>query len=154
MKRELLCAGALCVVMLGCGHKDEPQPVPEPAASAAVAPMGSQEVAMNDAPGTNPSSDPSTQPAPASQPRQTTFTGILRGRVMAIGGETTGWRLERDDGTRVDVNVSKVRDQLEGMDGKRVVIHGAITTANWIERRRQQLIIADRIEAAGETPEK
>jgi hypothetical protein len=109
--------------------------------------MRSEEVAMGDAAGNDPASNPSTQPAPASQPGKTTFTGTLRGRVMAAGGETTGWRLERDDdGTRVDVNVSKVRDQLEGMDGKHVVIHGVLTTANWIERRRQPLIIAERIE--------
>ena len=149
MTREALCAVGLCIGMLaGCAHKDQPPSVPTDA--VAGAPMKSQEVAMTDAADKNPSPNPSTQPAAASQPRETTFTGTLRGRVMAIGGETTGWRLERDDGTRVDVNVSKVRDQLEGMDGKRVVIHGAITTANWIERRNQKLIIADRIEAAPE----
>jgi hypothetical protein len=151
MNRKLLCAGVLSVVMLGCVHKNEPQPVPEPAASAAaVAPVKSQEVAMSDVPDRGVSSDPATQPAPASQPRQTAFTGTLRGRVMAAGGETTGWRLERDDGTRVDVNVAKVRDSLDGLDGKRVVIHGAITTANWVERGRRELIIAERVEPAGD----
>ena len=105
---------------------------------------------MSDAPGgSNPSSNPSTNPVPAtSQPRQTTFTGILRGRIMAVGAETTGWRLERDDGTRVDVRVANVGDPLEGFDGKRVVIHGALTTVNWTERGRRELIIAERIEAA------
>jgi hypothetical protein len=133
----------------GCAHKDETaSPGPTSAASSPAASMRSQEVAMSEAPGGSASSNPSTNPAPTSQPRETVFTGTLRGRVMAVGGETTGWRLERDDGTRVDVNVSKVRDQLEGMDGRRVVIHGAITTANWTERRRQQLIIAERIEKA------
>jgi hypothetical protein len=150
MTRELLlCGVALCVGILGgCAQKDEAPPAP--AVSSAAQVVRSQEVAMSDdAPGTRPSTNPA-----ASQPQQTVFTGMLRGRVMAVGAETTGWRLERDDGTRVDVNVSKVRDQLDGMDGKRVVIHGRITTANWIERRRQQLIIADRIEAAGEAAEK
>jgi len=153
MTRELLCTAGLWIGMFGgCAHKDDPpSPGPTSAASAPAAAMSSQEVAMSDAPASSASSNPSTNPAPASHPRQTTFTGTLRGRVMAVGGETTGWRLERDDGTRVDVNVSKVRDQLEGMEGKRVVIHGAITTANWTERRRQQLIIAERIEVAGET---
>ena len=152
MTREALRAAGLCFMTLGgCGHKVEPQSVPAAGTSAemtpAAVPMRSEEVAMSDAPGEDPVSNPSTHPAPASQPRQTTFTGTLRGRVMAVGSETTGWRLERDDGTRVDVSVAKVRDQLEGMDGKRVVIHGAITTANWTERRRQPLIIAERIEA-------
>ena len=105
---------------------------------------------MSDAPGgSGASSNPSTNPAPAaSQPRQTTFTGILRGRIMAVGAETTGWRLERDDGTRVDVRVANVGDPLEGFDGKRVVIHGTLTTVNWTERGRRELIIAERIEAA------
>ena len=150
MKRQLLFAGASCMAMLGCGPKDQPPSTAATPPAASVAPMSSQEVAMSDASGTNPSSNPSstTNPAPASQPRQTTFTGTLRGRVMAVGAETTGWRLERDDGTRVDVSISKVRDSLEGLDGKRVVIHGVIATVNWPERRSQQLLMAESIEAA------
>jgi hypothetical protein len=103
---------------------------------------------MSDEPG---SSNPATHPnSAASQPRQTSFTGVLRGGVMAIGAETTGWRLERDDGTRVDVRVANVKEPVDGLDGKRVVIHGALTTVNWPERGRRELIIAERIEAAPE----
>jgi hypothetical protein len=120
MKRLLLTGCVSSVLVLGCQHNP--------------APLKPAEVAMSDSPASRPST------------RQTTFTGTLRGRIMAVGGETTGWRLERDDGTRVDVNVSKVRDALDGMDGKRVVIHGTMTTANWIERGRQPLIMADSIE--------
>jgi hypothetical protein len=123
MKRLLLSGCVSSVLVLGCAH--------EPASVPAVKP---EEFAMSD----SPASQPST--------RQTTFTGTLRGRIMAVGGETTGWRLERDDGTRVDVNVSKVRDALDGLDGKRVVIHGNLTTANWVERGRQPLIMAERID--------
>src|SRR5689334_5361112 len=119
MKRVLLTGCVSSLLLLGCQHKP--------------APLKPAEVAMSDSPTSKPS-------------MQTTFTGTLRGRIMAVGGETTGWRLERDDGTRVDVNVSKVRDALDGMDGKRVVIHGTMTTANWLERGRQPLIMADSIE--------
>ena len=67
---------------------------------------------------------------------------------MAIGGDTTGWRLQRDDdGTSVDVHVSKVRDPLDGLDGKRVVIHGVLTTANWVERGRSPMLPLDKIAA-------
>jgi hypothetical protein len=150
MKRQMLLAGIACTVALGCCEQKPKQaaPVASPeSAAVAAAPVSAQEVAMSDAPGTNPST---TNPAPASQPRETRFTGTLRGGVMAIGAETTGWRLERDDGTRVDVSVAKIRDAVAGLDGKRVVIHGGLTTANWTERGRKQLLVAERIEAAPE----
>jgi hypothetical protein len=147
MKRTSFIAGIVCVAVLGCGPKQQQEP---PLRAASMAPMASQELAMSDPAGKNPSTNPSTNPAPATQPRQTTFTGILRGRVMAVGAETTGWRLERDDGPRVDVSVTKIRDKLDGLEGKRVVIHGVIATVNWPERRSQQLLMAESIEPAAE----
>jgi hypothetical protein len=137
MKYHLVHCRVLIVAVgaLGCRHQP-PSPPPSP---PSVTSQNSQEVAMSDAPATSPSSNPAPR-----QPQ--VFTGTLRGRVMAVGGETTGWRLERDDGKRVDVNVAKVRDALDGLDGKRVVIHGTLTQANWVERGRQPLLMADRIE--------
>ena len=32
------------------------------------------------------------------------------------------------------------------LDGKRVVIHGTLTTTHWVERRKQPMIMADSIE--------
>ena len=83
------------------------------------------------------------KPGPAE-----TFTGVLRGGIIAVGAETTGWQLERPDGTRVDVDVSKAADAAGRLDGKRVVIHGGMTKANWVERGERPLIVAERIEAA------
>jgi hypothetical protein len=78
------------------------------------------------------------------------FTGTLHGGVIAIGGDTTGWQLERDDNVpeRIDVNVSKVQDAAQKLDGQRVVIEGNIASVNWVERGRKQLLMAERIEPA------
>lgn len=78
------------------------------------------------------------------------FTGTLRGGIVAIGAETTGWVLERDGGNRVDVDVSKVADAAATLEGKSVVIEGDIVTANWVERGARQLLMADSITAAEE----
>jgi hypothetical protein len=157
MRPKLAYVFTLCVVAFGCYRQGPPASETTTTASAAAAadaaPVKSQEAVMSDAPGrTNASSSPST--GPASQPRQTSFTGVLRGRVMAVGAETTGWRLERDDGTRVDVSVAKVRDAVDGLDGKRVVIHGVLATVNWTERGRRDLLVAERIEPAAEGEQK
>ena len=90
--------------------------------------------------------DANPNPAPADRP----FTGTLRGGVIAVGGDTTGWQLEQPDGTRVDVDVSKAAAAAAANDGKRVVIHGGLTKANWVERGEKPLLIADRIEPAGD----
>jgi hypothetical protein len=77
------------------------------------------------------------------------FTGILRGGIIAVGAETTGWLLETEPGKRVDLDVSKVVDTAAGLEGKSVIVHGAMTTANWVESGEKPLLIADRIEPAG-----
>ena len=82
---------------------------------------------------------PSTQPA--------TFTGTLRGSAVAIGGETTGWRLEGDNETGgIDVDVSRVTDRAKALDGKRVSASGKMTTRSWPERGETQVLVVDRIE--------
>lgn len=78
------------------------------------------------------------------------FTGTLRGGIVAIGAETTGWVLEADDLGRVDVDVSKVADAAAGLDGKRVVIDAALVTANWTERGEKRMLIAEAIRAASD----
>src|SRR5690349_6172800 len=82
----------------------------------------------------------STKPAAGESKHR--FTGVLHGGVLAIGAETTGWALERDDGTRLDVDVSRAADDAAKLDGQRVVIEGTETTANWLERGPRQLLIA------------
>jgi hypothetical protein len=83
------------------------------------------------------------QPVPA--PR---FTGTLRGGILAVGAETTGWQLETDDGKRLDVDVSKAADSAAELDGKRVTIEGTSDTVNWPERGPRTLLRAHRITPA------
>lgn len=85
--------------------------------------------------------------APATQ--STSFTGTLRGGVMAIGGESTGWRLEGDAQTGgIDVDVSKITTGARELDGKRVTLTGRMTTRAWVERGPTQVLVAEKIEPA------
>ena len=73
------------------------------------------------------------------------FTGTLRGGILAVGAETTGWVLETDDGKRLDVDVSKAAEAAAALDGKRVTVEGVSTTANWPERGPRTLVRAHQI---------
>jgi hypothetical protein len=74
---------------------------------------------------------------------------MLRGGAVAIGAETTGWRLEGDGQTGgIDVDVSKVRDQARQLDGKRVTVNGKMTKRSWPERGETQVLVADTIKPA------
>ena len=87
-----------------------------------------------------------TRPA-STQPAE--FTGTLRGGAVAIGGETTGWRLEGDGATGgIDLDVSKVRDRARPLEGQRVNVTGRMTTQSWPERGETQVLVVDRIEPA------
>lgn len=99
---------------------------------------------------------PTTRPAgaaatPATRP--TTFTGSLRGGMMAIGGETTGWTLVGDAETGgIQVDVSRVHDQAQKYDGKRVTITGRMTERDYVESGRTQVLVAEKIEPAPNSP--
>ena len=99
------------------------------------------------------SSDGSDSPAAsgsrstATQP--TSFTGTLRGGAVAIGGETTGWRLEGDGQTGgIELDVSRIQRRARSLDGKRVTIRGRMTTRSWTERGQTQVLVAETIEEA------
>jgi hypothetical protein len=77
----------------------------------------------------------------------TSFTGTLRGNVAAIGGDTTGWRIEGDAQTGgIEVDVSRVRDRARALDGRRVTVTGRLTTRGYVERGEVQVLAADSIE--------
>jgi hypothetical protein len=88
--------------------------------------------------------------APTTRPREAeqveTFTGTLESGVMAIGGETTGWRLVGDgESGGIEVDVSNVRAQAEMYAGKRVTITGTMTHRDYVERGRVRVLVAERI---------
>jgi hypothetical protein len=88
--------------------------------------------------------------APGATP-PTTLTGKLSSGALAVGGETTGWRIIGDGQTGgVDVDVSKVRDHATALDGKRVTITGRMTSRSWPERGDTPILAAEKIEPAAE----
>lgn len=98
-----------------------------------------------------PTEPPVARGAPPAE--RTSFTGTLRGDVAAIGGETTGWRLEGDAQTGgFEVDVSKVRQSAKALEGKRVTITGRLTTRGYPERGSVQILVADRIEEERPAP--
>ena len=101
--------------------------------------------------GNNNGESPTTRPADAAAPatRPTTFTGTLRGGMMAIGGETTGWTLVGDAQTGgIQVDVSRIRDQAQKHDSKRVTITGRMTEKDYVESGRTQVLVAEKVEPA------
>jgi hypothetical protein len=81
-----------------------------------------------------------------------THTGTLRGGMMAIGGETTGWMLVSDGATRdgatdgIDLDVSKVLADAKRLDGQRVTVSGRTVDREYVERGRVPMLIVETIE--------
>lgn len=100
------------------------------------------------------------QPTPEAQPVNTpprpspdvqgTFIGTLRGGMMGIGGEHTGWVLQGlDDGRGggMMVDVSGVRDAAQGLEGQAVTIRGRVEERRYVERGVVKVLIAESISA-------
>jgi hypothetical protein len=89
--------------------------------------------------------------APATQPRREakmeTFTGKLESGVMAIGGESTGWRLVGDnEAGGIDLDVARVRERAEQLTGRHVTVSGKMTQRDYVERGKVRVLVAERIE--------
>ena len=90
---------------------------------------------------TRPVEPPSTQPVE--------LTGKLRGGMMAIGGETTGWTLVGDAATGgTELDVSAVKADAERLDGQRVTVTGRMEDRRYVERGTVRVLRVERIEAA------
>lgn len=83
-----------------------------------------------------------------------TVTGKLN-QVMAIGGESTGWALQLDEGTKVagkvvsELEVSSPRHaELRKWNGNRVQVSGRLSTRNGVERGTRTVLEIARIQAA------
>jgi hypothetical protein len=86
-------------------------------------------------------------PAPQGEPA-TRLTGTLEGGIMAIGGETTGWVLNRPDEKPLELDVSAVRQQAEKLDGRRVSVAGRMTQRDYVERGRTPVLLVQQIREA------
>ena len=77
------------------------------------------------------------------------FTGILQEGIVAIGGETTGWRLVGDaESGGMEIDVSRVRDKAAQLAGRRVTVTGRLTERDYVERGKVRVLVAERIDAA------
>ena len=67
---------------------------------------------------------------------QVTLKGKLKGGLVAIGGETTGWQLAyaKDKGAAtLEVDMQAIKDA-ESLDGAEVTITGSIFSKQYVER--------------------
>jgi heat shock protein HslJ len=93
------------------------------------------------------------------QPQKVTVTGKL-GRVMAIGGESTGWSIQLESETTIDGRqVSAIEvdypktSKLEKLDNKHVTATGTISHRQGVETgTRPVLVISSIKEAKGTKP--
>jgi hypothetical protein len=75
------------------------------------------------------------------------FTGVLRGGLMGIGGETTGWLLEDGDtDTRREVDVTRCLEQAHALQGTLVKVRGPMEVRKYVERGLVPVILAESIE--------
>ena len=91
------------------------------------------------------SSDPLAPPS--TQPQA--LTGTLRGGMMGIGGETTGWMLAGDGATGgIELDVSRVKAQAEKLDGQRVAVSGMMTDRKYVERGTVRVLVVEELRPA------
>ena len=104
----------------------------------------------------SPPSDPPQSPAKPLTPPSTqaqTLVGTLRGGMMAIGGETSGWILAGDGATgRIELDVSRVEEKARALEGRRVSITGMMKDKKYVERGTVRVLVADEIREAPLAP--
>jgi len=90
-----------------------------------------------------------TQPVTPPSTQMTSLTGTLRGGMMAIGGETTGWKIVGDGATGgVELDVSRVRDDVNKLDGRRVTVSGQMIDRKYVERGTVRMMRVETIREA------
>ena len=149
-----LCLIAVLLTLCACRDSRDPERPQGETPPGTGGPVSAGDAARDAARGTPGAAGTTAATRPTSAAtRPTSFTGTLRGSAVAIGGETTGWRLEGDGSTGgIDLDVSKVQQRAQALDGKRVNVSGRMTTRSWPERGPTQVLVAERIEEAPEPP--
>jgi len=77
-----------------------------------------------------------------------TVTGTLRGGMAGIGGEHTGWQIERTGGggaAAIEVDVAKIKGSATKLDGRTVTITGTMVDKKYIERGVVKILRAETI---------
>jgi hypothetical protein len=90
-----------------------------------------------------PPAAPESNPVPKAG-ATVTMTGRLTGGIMAIGGETTGWRLtyhaQRKKAT-IEVDMKGIKNA-GSYDGRKVTITGTIVSKSYVERGAVLILMA------------
>lgn len=117
------------------------------AAAALAATFGCASEYGNDA-ATRAAAPPArTEPVTPPSTQIMTHTGTLRGGMMAIGGETSGWTLVGDGGVGgIELDVSQVQDAATRLDGKRVNVSGRMIDKRYVERGTVRTMRVEKIE--------
>lgn len=90
---------------------------------------------------------PTPPPQPVPVARDVTFTGVLERRV-AIGGETTGWVLRREQEKPIEVLLTK--EALRRVrEGARVTVTGTFEARKYPERGEVHVLVVREIRDAG-----
>ena len=76
-------------------------------------------------------------------------TGTLRGGMMAIGGETSGWTLVGDGAVGgLELDVSRVQEAARRLDGKRVTATGRMVDKKYVERGTVRVLQVETLKEA------
>ncbi len=74
-----------------------------------------------------------------------TVTGFLVDGITDIGGETTGWKLQLDDLSDIEVDIEQVKPQALKLRNQFVTITGRYTTREYVERGPTEVLVAEQI---------
>lgn len=80
-----------------------------------------------------------------------TLVGRLRGGIVAIGAETTGWAIvphnEQGNLAAVEVDVREVKADAERLEGSEVRAFGVYTERTGLERGKVRVLVIRRLDA-------
>ncbi len=89
---------------------------------------------------------PTSPPIPTTPSGEVTLKGTLRSGFAAIGGETTGWALERPETEggliEVDVSAPTAAKNAESFVDRRCAIKGTIIEREYVERGKVPVLVA------------
>jgi hypothetical protein len=144
----LALTASVSIQMGGClssgnpdaGTPDSDKPVQQPPASETPKPTEP-----------TPPKDPDAKRDTAQE--NVTVTGILRGGIMGIGAEHTGWQIEREGGlSPIELGIGKIgRETAQKFEGKKVTITGKMIDRKYVERGVVKILRADTIADAKNT---
>jgi hypothetical protein len=93
-------------------------------------------------------------PPPSGDYIKVEIRGTLRSGMVAIGGETTGTVITARGATwELDLKgVPQGRQKAESLDGRAVLVKGALEIRPGVERRERAIVTVTSLEAAPATP--